>query len=113
MKQGFSFKPYLHDVAQKLRQHESERARGNLSLLEHVEHTSDETLLRKWGWISTIVGAIFSFLVMPFAISILQPFVPELFDKILWAVAKVSMGMSLLMFAASIYFTIGLDSDNK
>ncbi len=108
MKPSPRLKQYLHEVAQKLRQHECERARGNLAVLESIEHTTDASLLRKWGWISTFVGAIFAFFVMPLAITIFQPFVSGPIDNMLWAVAKVSMAMALLMFGASIYFTLVL-----
>ncbi len=111
MKQEFSFKQYLKDVASQLRQHEAERARGDLHCLEDLEHTTDATLLRKWGWISTIVGTAFSFLVLPLAIGLIQRHIPEWLNLLLWAVAKTSMGMSMLMFAASVYFTVGLQSD--
>lgn len=111
MKPKFSLEEYLIEVAKRLRQHEAERARGNLTQLEELEHTTDATLLRKWGWLSTIIGAVFSFLLLPFVLGIIQPFVPEMLSLFLWAVVKVSMGMSLLMLAVSIYFTIGYQSE--
>ncbi len=111
LKQGFSLKLYLIEVAKLLRQHEAERARGDLATLEALEHTTDATLLRKWGWISTIVGAGFAFLVLPLTIGLIQRHIPEWLNLLLWAVAKTSMGMSMLMFAASVYFTVGLNSD--
>jgi hypothetical protein len=108
LKQEFSLKQYLHDAARILRQHESERVRGNLEALEQIEHTPDAILLRKWGWISTLVGAVLSFFIMPCFLGILQHMVPPLVAGLLWALTKVFMGLSLLMMAASIYFTIGL-----
>lgn len=106
--EGFSKERYLKEVAQKLRQVEAERIRGDLIKLEELEHTTDATLLRKWGWISAIVGAIFSFFILPLIIGLVQHFLSEWLSQFLWAIAKVSMGMSLLMFAASVYITIKL-----
>ncbi len=111
MKEGFSFQLYLKDVAVILRKHEAEKVRGDLKCLENLEHTTDATLLRKWGWISTIVGTIFSFLVLPIIIGLIQRHIPDWLNLLLWAIAKTSMGMSMLMFAASVYFTVGLRSD--
>ena len=111
MKPGTQLQQYLSEVAKKLRQHEANRARGDIGSLEALEHTTDATLLRKWGWVSTIVGAGFAFLVMPLTIGLIQRYVPEWLNLLLWAVAKTSMGMSMLMFAASVYFTVGLNSD--
>lgn len=111
MNQKFSLDEYLKEVVKVLRQKEAEMARGNIAKLEDLEQTTDATLLRKWGWISTLLGAGFSFLILPFSIGILQTFVPEWASLLLWSIAKVSMAMSLLMLGASIYFTVCLKSD--
>lgn len=102
---------YLKEVATRLRQHEAERIRGDLALLEELEHTTDMTLLRKWGWISSIIGAIGSFVAFPLLLGVIQHFLPEWLGNTLWTIAKVAMGLSLLMFAASVYFTIGPQSE--
>ncbi len=111
MSQGFSIDKYLKEVAGRLRQAEAERARGDLARLEELEHTSDMTLVKKWGWISVIVGAAFSFVVLPFIVGIAQHYVPDWIGTLLWSVIKVSMGMTLLMLGVTIYFTIGPNSD--
>ena len=111
MKDGFSLELYLKEVVKRLRRHEAEMARGDIGRLEELEQTTDSTLLRKWGWISTLCGAFFSFVLLPFTIGVVQPFLPEWGNSLLWAIAKVSMGMSLLMLLASIYFTVGLNSN--
>lgn len=111
MSQGFSLDNYLKEVAGRLRQAEAERARGDLARLEELEHTSDMTLVKKWGWISVIVGAGFCFVLFPFVVGILQHYVPDWVGTFLWSVIKVSMGMTLLMLGVTIYFTIGPYSD--
>ena len=102
---------YAKRLAVRLRQLEAERARGNLAQLEELEHTTDITLLKKWGWITTMAGAGVSFIALPFIIGVVQHFLPEIICQFLWAFVKLAMGMSLLMFAASIYFTIGPHSE--
>jgi hypothetical protein len=111
LKQEFSLKPHLQELAKRLRQLEFERARGNLPALEQIEQETDAAILQKWGWIGTIVFSLIAFAAMPLAIGILQGMLPRVAGNILWAITKILMGTSLLMFAASIYFTIGLDLD--
>ncbi len=111
MDKRFSGKEYLKEVAKVLRQREAETARGDLARLEYLENTTDEMLLRKWGWISTIVGAIASFFLLPLFIGLIQHFLPEWLSLLLWSLAKVSMGICLLMFAVTIYFTIGFGAE--
>lgn len=111
MSKEFSLDQYIHDMASYLRKYEAERLRGNLTQLEDLENTSDTALLRKWAWISSICGALFSFFGMPLLLGLLQSLLPFYVGQFLWAFVKVSMGMSLLMFAASIYFTIGMSSE--
>ena len=111
MKPGFSLEQYMKEVAGKLRQHEAERIRGDLTLLEELENTTDLALLRKWGWISSIIGAGVAFIAMPFVIGLLQHFLPDWIGSLLWATTKVAMGLSLLMFGMSVYFTIGPNSE--
>lgn len=101
----------MHIVAAKLRKIECERARGNLALLEQVEQTPDASLLQKWGWITTICLSLLSFFGMPLFIGVVQSFLPAALASLVWTVTKGLMGMSLLMFAFSIYFTIGFKSD--
>lgn len=85
--------------------------RGDLSRLEQLDSTTDDYLLKKWSWISAITGVAGSFLAAPFLLSILVPLLPELVGQLLWAVVKVCMGLSLLMFCAAIYFTINRSSE--
>lgn len=111
MSEKFSFQQFKKDVARELRNKEADMCRGSLSRLEQLESTTDEYLLKKWTWTSAVTGAIFSFVVCPFALSIFTPIFPHLLSEILWAVAKVCMGLSLLMFCAAIYFTIVRSQD--
>ena len=107
----FSLDQYIKDAAIFLRKYEAERLRGNIAQLEDLENTSDIALVRKWAWISAICGALFSFLAMPLLLGLVQSLLPFMLTQFLWAFVKVSMGMSLLMFAAAIYFTIGMSSE--
>lgn len=102
---------YLREIVRRLRQKEAEKARGDLEKLDELEQIQDNILLRKWAWISTIYGAIFSFLLVPLLISVLQPFLPDFLNSCLWIIAKVSMAISLLMFGTAIYFTINENID--
>lgn len=106
LNQTFSFDKYIKEVASKLRRYEAERIRGDLARLEELEHTTDLTLVRKWGWVSAIVGAGFSFILLPFITGIVQHYVPDWVGTLLWSIVKVSMGMTLLMLGVTIYFTI-------
>ncbi|MBX9685930.1 MAG: hypothetical protein K2X27_04460 [Candidatus Obscuribacterales bacterium] len=111
MKANLSKEEYFKLLATRLRQIEAERARGDMAKLEDLEQTTDATLLRKWTLVSAIVGAAGSFFLMPLLISVVQPFIPEWADTLLWSIAKVSMGLALLMFGAAIYFTLGMNQD--
>lgn len=106
-----STEKYLKEVALWLRSKEAERARGNPAALEELELTNDSTLLRKWSWISAMSGAAFSFLILPLLLGLLHSLLPEIVDKFLWAIAKVCMGLSLLMFLTSFYFTVIFRAD--
>lgn len=99
---------YLKTIAAKLRQKEAEKSRGDLSKLQELDQTQDIAILRKWAWISTIYGAIFSFFGIPLIIMVVQPFLPEMLCTFIWCFAKVSMAVSMLMFGTSIYLTTKL-----
>lgn len=106
MSEKFSFQQLKSDLVAELRKKEAEMCRGDLSRLEQLESTTDSYLLKKWTWTSAIAGAAFSFFACPLLLGVLTPFLPVLLTEFLWAVAKVCMGMCLLMFCAAIYFTI-------
>jgi hypothetical protein len=111
LSQKFSFQQYRLDLANAIRSKEADMCRGDLSRLEQLDSTTDDYLLKKWSWISAITGAASSFLAAPFLLSIFVPLLPELVGQLLWAVVKVCMGLSLLMFCAAIYFTISRSSE--
>lgn len=111
MSEKFSVQQYKQDLSKMLRSKEADMCRGDLSRLEQLDATTDEYLLRKWSWISAITGAGVSFLLAPLLLSLVTPLFPTLLSEFLWAVAKVCMGMALLMFCAAIYFTIGKSSE--
>lgn len=111
MSEKFSVQKFKKDVVVELRSKEAEMCRGNLSRLEQLDSTTDEYLLKKWSWTSAVAGAIFSFFLCPLVLGVLTAILPKLMSEFLWALAKVCMGMSLLMFCAAIYFTIVRSSD--
>ena len=108
MTQQPSNQRYLKAIAAKLRRKEAEQARGDLSRLQELDQTQDIALLRKWAWVSTIYGAIFSFIGIPMIITVAQPFLSEMLSNFIWIFAKIAMALSMLMFGTSIYFTTKL-----
>ena len=111
LSEKFSLQQYKQDLSNMIRGKEADMCRGDLSRLEQLDATTDEYLLRKWSWISAISGAAASFLLAPFLLGLITPLLPTILSELLWAVAKVCMGLALLMFCAAIYFTIGKSSE--
>lgn len=99
---------YLKAIAAKLRRNEAEKARGDLGKLEELDQTQDLALLRKWAWVITIYGVLFSFVGVPLIIMVVQPFLSEWLSTLIWSFAKASMAISMLMFGTAIYFTTKL-----
>lgn len=111
MTKQFSLQTYKQEIIKFIREKEAEMSRGNISKLEALEKSTDEILLKKWAWLSAIVGVIFSFIFLPFLISIMHMFLPAVLLQVLWFCTRACMGMSLLMFGAATYFTIIKSSD--
>ncbi|MBY0356391.1 MAG: hypothetical protein K2W82_00200 [Candidatus Obscuribacterales bacterium] len=101
-----SLNEYQKHLVGFIRRREAELSRGDISKLESLDRTSDDMLLRKWSWLSTIVCAAFSFLLMPFIISLIQRLIPNILYQMLWLITKTSMAVSLVVFAAAVYFTV-------
>lgn len=103
----FNLENHLKQVAQLVREKEAYMRRGDLAALQELDELTDEYLLRKWAWVAAIVGVIASFAVVPLVLGVIGGFLPVFVRELFWAFAKVSMGVSLLMFCAAIYFTMG------
>lgn len=101
---------YLKRIAAKLRQREAEKARGDILKLQELDQTQDIAILRKWAWIFAIYGALFSFIAIPLAITMFQPFLPEALSNFIWFFAKSSMAISMLLFGTAIYCTTKLQT---
>lgn len=99
---------YLKAIASKLRKREAEKARGDILKLQELDQTQDIAILRKWAWVSAIYGALFSFVGIPLAITVFQPFLPDMLSTFVWIFAKTSMALSMLMFGTAIYLTTKL-----
>lgn len=106
MSKPFSLFALKKDAVGYIRQMEAELSRGDRVKLETLDRTTDQTLLRKWCWIFTIVGIIFSFGALPLLVGIVQIFSPPIVRSFLWICIKICMGACLLMFGTAIYFTI-------
>jgi hypothetical protein len=92
-------------IATQLRALELFRARGNAERVQEIGHSSDDELIRKWLWVLAIVGAPACFIVTPFVISLLQPFLYPWLASGLWVVAKTSMVLVFLIFVLAAFFT--------
>lgn len=101
-----SLDEYQNRLVGFIRRREAEMSRGDIAKLESLDRTSDDLLLRKWSWLGTIACSVFSFLLMPFIISLIQRLIPNILYQILWLITKTSMAFSLVCFAAAVYFTV-------
>jgi hypothetical protein len=90
---------------------EMERARGDIYLLQKLERTSDELLLRKWLWVVTITGTISTFIVTPFLLSLMANFIPPGLMTGLWLAVKVLMVGVVIIFFGTIYLTLSGSKD--
>ncbi|MBI4534367.1 MAG: hypothetical protein HY711_10525 [Candidatus Melainabacteria bacterium] len=97
------YKDLLSGLCRRL---EVKCARGDQRRLERLDEMSDDELMRKWLWVSSIVGALIFYLGLPFLLSLLAQFIPSLLMQLLWSVLKLGMGMVIVIFALAVYFTI-------
>ncbi len=93
-------------LAKQLRALEIHRAKGDAEKIQQIKFSSDDELVRKWLWVLAIVGAPASFIVMPFAISFLQPFLYPWLAVSLWIFAKTAMVLVFLIFIMAALFTL-------
>lgn len=92
-------------LASKLRLLDERRAKGNAVILQEISSASDLEIIRKWLWIVAIVGGPFCFLVVPFAISVVQPFIWLPLGVCLWVLAKCLMVLVFLTFLLAAFVT--------
>jgi hypothetical protein len=104
---------YCKQVAAYLRAREANLLRGRREELQQLDQMSDLDLLKKWAWMSAIVGGIVSCGGLPLALILLHSLLPMILLQILWAVTKVAIGMTCAMFALAIYFTFFAPADFK
>jgi hypothetical protein len=93
-------------LAKWLRIREMQTARGDVPRLAHIEALTDEELVRKWMWLTTIVGGPICFIVVPFALSLVTSFVPHFFLEILWDVDRIVMALIFGLFLLLAYVTL-------
>jgi hypothetical protein len=96
----------LRFLAKQLRALEIRRAKGDAEKIQQIGFAADDELIRKWLWVLAIVGAPACFIVMPFAISILQPFLYPWLAASLWIIAKTAMVLVFLIFILAAGFTL-------
>jgi hypothetical protein len=99
------FDDYCTKVAAYLRAREANLLRGKPDLLQSLDETTDLDLLKKWSWLSTIVGALVSCLAFPLALNVLHIIAPPIIMQLLVSIMKVCMGLTFAMFALAAYFT--------
>ena len=92
-------------LASKLRLLDQRIAKGNPASLQEIDAVSDDEIIRKWLWIVSIIGGPSCFLVVPFVLSIVQPFIWAPLSTYLWVVAKCLMGLVFLIFLLAAIFT--------
>lgn len=97
---------YKRRLAQYLRQQEAGHFRGQMSRLDALDEVTDEDLLRKWAWLFAICSCLFAFLGLPMAINVFRAFMPYELAQFLWLVDKVSMFVSMGMFAIALFLTV-------
>jgi formate hydrogenlyase subunit 3/multisubunit Na+/H+ antiporter MnhD subunit len=107
------FDHYIKQVAAYLRAREANLLRGQPEHLQQLDQLSDLDLLKKWSWLSAIVGGIASCGVLPLALIVLHSLLPTILLQLLWAVTKVAIGLTCAMFALAIYFTFFMQSDYR
>lgn len=101
---------YKRKVAHYLREREAGMYRGQLDRLSALDLASDEDLIRKWSWKSAIVGIIASFAALPLGINVIGIFLPFELVQFLWAIDKVCMALTIVMFCVALYFTFRRNS---
>jgi hypothetical protein len=96
-------------VSSMLRALEIKRAGGDADKLREIGELSDDETLRKWLWTVAVIGAPTCFLGVPVLLCLLGIVIPNLMT-VLWFVAKVLMGLVLVVFAIAAYLTWRKDS---
>ncbi|HEY9778402.1 MAG TPA: hypothetical protein V6C81_31865 [Planktothrix sp.] len=102
---------YQSLVAARLRLHETRKAGDDEAKLKEIQDMGDPELLRKWMWLTAIVGGPISFIAVPFILSLFSTFLPVVVMAILWNIAKLAMGMVFIVFLLAVYFTTSVKSN--
>jgi hypothetical protein len=105
------FNEYCTKVAAYLRAREANLLRGRTDQLQALDRTTDLDLLKKWSWLSAIVGGLFSCLGLPLLLTIIGHFLPLVLLQLFYAVMKVCIGLTCAMFALAAYFTFFAEAD--
>jgi len=92
-------------VVKLLRKCERARAKGDADLIREAQEMSDGQIVRKWMWLTAVVGAPVCFLVVPFVLSLISAFLWQPLAVFLWNIARVAMGLVFINFLLAIYFT--------
>ncbi len=105
MSDAKTIEKYRTKVVSRLRSHELKKAQGDEDRLREIQSMPDGELLRKWMWLTVIVGGPICFVAVPFVLIILATFVWRPLVDVLWDVARLAMGMVFILFLLAIYFT--------
>ncbi|MBC7996367.1 MAG: hypothetical protein IAF58_00380 [Leptolyngbya sp.] len=96
---------YKQFAAEWFRTLETKKAGNNIDRIDEIAEATDDEIIRRWLWRASIVGGPVAYLVVPFALSILQTFVWAPLMVILWTFAKIIMGVVFALFLFTVYFT--------
>jgi hypothetical protein len=96
---------YRTKVVNRLRSHELKKAQGDEARVREIQSMADGELLRKWMWLTVIVGGPICFVAVPFVLAILSTFVWRPVMGFLWDLARLAMGLVFMLFLFAIYFT--------
>ena len=106
------FEDYCKKVAIYLRAREANFLRGRPEQLEQLDQLTDLDLLKKWSWMSAIVGGIGCVAGM-LLVSVLSSLLPVIVTQLLWALEKVALGLVCFMIALAAYFTFFMSIDSN
>lgn len=102
---------YSTRVAARLREREANSMRGQPEQLRQLELTTDLDLLKKYSWTAAIIAAGVTFIAAPLAASVFRLFLPQILIQLLWAVVKLGMAFSCILFGLAAYFTFWKENE--
>ncbi len=92
-------------IADCLRQFETKKAKGDSVRLQQIQNATDSELLVKWLWLTSIVGGLTCFVIIPLILCALSIFIWSPIRALLWLVAYSLMTVMFVIFLLAIYFT--------